>query len=40
MIRSESQSVFPMTVDDIGKAEVLLNREHAQDAREVLQEMS
>lgn len=38
MIRSESQSVLPMTVDGIGKAEVLVLKEREQEAREVLKE--
>jgi hypothetical protein len=38
MIRSESQSVLPMTVDGIGKAEVLVTKAREQEAREVLKE--
>jgi len=38
MIRSESQSVIPMTVDGIGKAEVLVTKENEQQARELLAE--
>ena len=38
MIRSESQSVLPMTVDGIGKAEVLVTKGNEQEAREVLKE--
>ena len=36
MIKAESQNVIPMTVDGVGKAEVLVAREHAQQARELL----
>ncbi len=38
MIRSESQSVIPMTVDGIGKAEVMVTKAREQEAREVLKE--
>jgi hypothetical protein len=38
IIRSESQNVIPMTVDGIGKAEVLVPRAREQDARAVLAE--
>jgi len=38
IVRSESQNVIPMTVDGIGKAEVLVPRAHAQAARAVLAE--
>jgi hypothetical protein len=40
IIRAESQSVIPMTVDGIGKAEVLVSRAREQEAREVLAEKS
>ncbi len=36
MIQSESQSVIPMTVDGVGKAEVLVPKEFEQQAHEVL----
>ena len=36
MIKSEAQSVIPMTVDGIGKAEVLVAKENEVEAREVL----
>ena len=38
IIRAESQNVIPMTVDGIGKAEVLVAKEREQEAREVLRE--
>ena len=38
IIRAESQNVIPMTVDGIGKAEVLVSKEREQEAREVLRE--
>jgi hypothetical protein len=38
MIRSESQSVIPMTIDGIGKAEVLVEKAREQEAREVLED--
>lgn len=38
MITSESQSVIPMTVDGIGKAEVLVPKSFEQQARELLNE--
>ena len=38
MIRSESQSVIPMTIDGIGKAEVLVEKSREQEAREVLED--
>lgn len=38
MIRSEAQSVLPMTVDGMGKAEVLVTQAHAQAARALLAE--
>jgi hypothetical protein len=37
MIRSEAQSVLPMTVDGIGKAEILVERAREQEARAVLE---
>lgn len=39
MIKAESQNVIPMTVDGVGKAEVLVAREHAQQARELLTQL-
>ncbi len=38
IIRTESQNVIPMTVDGIGKAEVLVTRTREQEARAVLRE--
>ena len=38
IIRAESQNVIPMTVDGIGKAQVLVSRARAQEARAVLSE--
>ena len=38
IIRAESQNVIPMTVDGIGKAEVLVARAREQEARAVLRE--
>jgi|YNPBryantNP2012_1023418.scaffolds.fasta_scaffold01765_3 alkaline phosphatase len=38
IIRTESQNVIPMTVDGIGKAEVLVTRAREQEARAVLRE--
>jgi alkaline phosphatase len=38
VIRTESQNVIPMTVDGIGKAEVLVTRAYEHKAREVLAE--
>ena len=38
MIKSESQSVIPMIVDGIGKAEVLVPPEFEQQARAALEE--
>ncbi len=38
IIRAESQNVIPMTVDGIGKAEVLVSKEREQQARAVLRE--
>ncbi len=38
IIRAESQNVIPMTVDGIGKAEVLVARAREQEARAVLAE--
>ena len=38
IIRAESQNVIPMTVDGIGKAEVLVSKEREQEARQVLEE--
>ncbi len=37
IIRAESQNVIPMTVDGIGKAEVLVPRAREQEARAVLE---
>ena len=36
MVKSEAQSVIPMIVDGIGKAQVLVPKEFEQKAREVL----
>ena len=36
IIRAESQNVIPMTVDGIGKAEVLVSKEREQEARQLL----
>ncbi len=38
MVKSEAQSVIPMIVDGIGKAEVLVPKEYEEQAREVLKE--
>ncbi len=38
LIRTESQNVIPMTVNGIGKAEVLVTRAHEHKARAVLGE--
>jgi hypothetical protein len=38
IIRAESQNVIPMTVDGIGKAEVLVARAREAEARAVLEE--
>ena len=38
IIRVESQNVIPMTVDGIGRAEVLVPRAREQEARELLGE--
>ena len=38
IIRAESQNVIPMTVDGIGKAEVLVSKARAREARAVLRE--
>ena len=38
IIRAESQNVIPMTVDGIGKAQVLVSRAREQEARAVLSE--
>jgi hypothetical protein len=38
IIRAESQNVIPMTVDGIGKAQVLVSKEREQEARAVLRE--
>lgn len=38
VIRAESQNVIPMTVDGIGKAEVLVTREREAEARALLRE--
>jgi hypothetical protein len=38
LIRTESQNVIPMTVNGIGKAEVLVARAHEHKARAVLGE--
>ena len=40
IIRAESQNVIPMTVDGIGKAEVLVSKEREQEARAVLAKKS
>jgi hypothetical protein len=37
MIRSEAQSVIPMTIDGIGKAEILVEKEHEAEARQILE---
>lgn len=39
LIRAESQNVIPMTVDGIGKAEVLVAPSHVAAARQVLSEL-
>ena len=36
-VMAEAQSVIPMTVDGIGKAEVLVTRERAEEARQLLE---
>jgi hypothetical protein len=38
IIRAESQNVIPMTVDGIGKAQVLVPRAREREARAVLRE--
>lgn len=38
IIRAESQNVIPMTVDGIGKAEVLVTRGREAEARALLRE--
>ena len=38
MIKCEAQSVIPMIVDGVSKAEVLVLKERAQEARELLKE--
>ncbi|MCX7839794.1 MAG: DUF2007 domain-containing protein [Anaerolineae bacterium] len=38
VIRTESQNILPMTVDGIGKAEVLVTRTQEAAARKVLSE--
>ena len=38
IVKVESQNVIPMTVDGIGKAEVLVPRAREQEARAVLRE--
>ncbi len=37
MLKSEAQSVIPMTVDGIGKVEVLVEKNREQEARELLE---
>jgi predicted amino acid racemase len=37
IVKVESQNVIPMTVDGIGKAEVLVSKEREQEARAVLE---
>lgn len=39
IVRVESQNVIPMTVDGLGKAEVLVMRAREREAREVLSEV-
>ena len=36
MLKSEAQGVFPMTIDGMGKVEVLVAKEHEEQARELL----
>lgn len=38
LIRSESQSILPMTIDGMGKAEILVPQDREQEAREFLAE--
>lgn len=38
VIRTESQNILPMTVDGIGKAEVLVTRAREREARALLSE--
>ena len=40
LLKSESQNVIPMTVDGIGKVQVLVEKEREQEAREILTENS
>lgn len=40
MLKSESQSVMPMTVDGMGRVEILVEKIHEQEARELLAETS
>ena len=37
-IKSESQNVIPMTIDGIGRAEILVPKDREEEAREVLAE--
>ena len=38
LIRTESQNILPMTIDGIGKAEVLVPQDREQEARELITE--
>ena len=38
LIRTESQNVLPMTIDGIGKADILVPQDREQEARELLAE--
>jgi hypothetical protein len=38
LIRTESQNILPMTIDGMGKAEILVPQEHEQEAREIIAE--
>ena len=40
LLKSESQNVIPMTVDGIGRVQVLVEKEREQEAREILTENS
>ncbi len=38
LLRSEAQSVFPMTIDGMGEVEVMVPQEHEQAALELLEQ--
>ncbi len=38
LLRSEAQSVFPMTVDGMGQVEVMVAKEHEQAALDLLEQ--